>query len=456
MPSPPVSWNSKGDTLTATTAGTSSASAAIVANATATSGDARGLESFAVNGHAVHAEASGSNAFGVYGLCGHTVGAGIGVYGRSDGAGGSGVYGRQTGSLGFGVRAYQTGSKGVGVYATQTGSAGRGVYGYASNTLSTPTLWAAGVYGKARSTYSVGVYGTNSATEGVAIRGEATGDRCIGLSGIATSSNFPTSIRGVEGMATATAGHSVGVYGEAWGDGNTQAMAYGVHGVVRSTRYYGVVCSGDFAATGHKNFIQPHPTDASKSVQFVCLEGNESGTYFRGKAQLVNGRAEIAIPEEWQLGTETEGITVQVTSLGRVALLGATEVSRDRIVVEGPVDCEFFYFVNGVRRGFAKYEPYVPNTAFRPDVKGVPFGTQYPKALRDILVKNGVLNPDYTPNEATAARLGWKLRKPSEIPVAQRWWLRSEEWQRLRKATPRGPSIDGRETASRTRVEEGK
>ena len=29
--------------------------------------------------------------------------------------------------------------------------------------------------------------------------------------------------------------------------------------------------------------------------------------------------------------------------------------------------------------------------------------------LRDILVANGILNSDYTPNEATAARLGWKL-----------------------------------------------
>ena len=61
------------------------------------------------------------------------------------------------------------------------------------------------------------------------------------------------------------------------------------------------------------------------------------------------------------------------------------------------------------RRGFADIETMLSNSGFRPQVKGVPFGTQYPKALRDILVANGILNADYTPNEATAARLGWKL-----------------------------------------------
>ena len=31
------------------------------------------------------------------------------------------------------------------------------------------------------------------------------------------------------------------------------------------------------------------------------------------------------------------------------------------------------------------------------------------RPIGDILVANGILNPDYTPNEATAQRLGWKL-----------------------------------------------
>jgi len=89
--------------------------------------------------------------------------------------------------------------------------------------------------------------------------------------------------------------------------------------------------------------------------------------------------------------------------------------------------------VSGSWRGFARYEPFLPNTAFRPLVKGVPFGGQYPEALRDILVKNGVLNSDYTPNEATAARLGWKLEDPDDVPAKER--------KRLRNATARAPDV---------------
>jgi hypothetical protein len=164
------------------------------------------------------------------------------------------------------------------------------------------------------------------------------------------------------------------------------------------------------------------------------LEGNESGTYFRGKARLANGRAEIAIPEEWRLVTAREGITVQVTPVGTLtARLAVMEQTRDRIVVEGTEDCEFNYFVNGTRRGFADYEPYIPSSAFQPRVKGVPFGTQHPRAIRDLLVRNGILNPDYTPNEATAERLGWKLIEPDDIPVERRWWLSARERRRLRQ-----------------------
>jgi hypothetical protein len=38
------------------------------------------------------------------------------------------------------------------------------------------------------------------------------------------------------------------------------------------------------------------------------------------------------------------------------------------------------------------------------------------RELRDVLVRNGILNPDYTPNEETAARLGWRLLDADEMP----------------------------------------
>ena len=47
-------------------------------------------------------------------------------------------------------------------------------------------------------------------------------------------------------------------------------------------------------------------------------------------------------------------------------------------------------------------------------MKDVPFATQLPIELRDMLVSTGILNSDYTPNEDTAERLGWILRGPED------------------------------------------
>jgi len=434
MPAPPVKWTSSADTVTASTSSTSSGGAAIVANATVTNGYARGVEAFADKGHAVHAETTGFGGHGVYGISLDTLGGGIGVYGQSNGATGYGIRAYQTGSKGYGVYVQQTGTQGYGVYATQAGSEGRAVYGYASHTRCSNTLCAAGVYGKSRSEYSVGVYGTNSAVRGDAVVGEATATGGIGVRGhvhpygrygvyaIASVSNAAGT--GVQGYAMVTNGTATAVEGNAWG-----SRCIGVKGVVNTfgSNDYAVFASGRFGGTSAKYFVQPHPTDPALCVQFICLEGNESGTYFRGKTKLTDGRAEIPIPEEWALVTEAEGITVQVTPYQPGADLYVAEASRERIVVKGVKDCAFTYLVNGVRRGFSRYEPYIPNTAFQPEVKGVPFGTQYPNALRDVLVKNGVLNADYTPNEATASRLGWDLKEQSEVPVNERWWLRLGE-----------------------------
>ncbi len=50
--------------------------------------------------------------------------------------------------------------------------------------------------------------------------------------------------------------------------------------------------------------------------------------------------------------------------------------------------------------------------AYVSEVRGVLYGTQYPEARRQILVEDGILNPDFTPDEATAAMMGWTLRDP--------------------------------------------
>ena len=54
--------------------------------------------------------------------------------------------------------------------------------------------------------------------------------------------------------------------------------------------------------------------------------------------------------------------------------------------------------------------PTAKDHAYVPEVRGVLYGTQYPEARRQILVEDGILNPGFTPDEATAAMMGWTLR----------------------------------------------
>jgi len=176
------------------------------------------------------------------------------------------------------------------------------------------------------------------------------------------------------------------------------------------TNRYGVFSSGNFGGSAGKFFLQPHPTDPSKQVRFACLEGNESGTYCRGTDTLVNGVCTIELPEDFQLASEEENVTAQVTALEGPAMVWVEYQGADRVVVRGTRDVSFNWFVNGVRRGFADIETILPNTTFVPGMDeefGEPAFPQFRPEYRQLLVENGTLNEDFTPNMETAARLGW-------------------------------------------------
>jgi hypothetical protein len=181
-----------------------------------------------------------------------------------------------------------------------------------------------------------------------------------------------------------------------------------------------VFSSGDFGGTAGKYFLQPHPTDPSKEIRFACLEGNESGTYFRGTGEVVNGRAVIAVPEDFRLASESDGITVQLTPVGALAMLAVERQGPEEIVVIGNADVEFHYMVNGVRRGFAGLETIRENRSFIPGESDweSPAFTQFRPAYRQLLVQNGILNEDFTPNLETAQRLGWLVDRSEDVVVA--------------------------------------
>ena len=186
---------------------------------------------------------------------------------------------------------------------------------------------------------------------------------------------------------------------------------------VGSSNGWGVYSSGSFGASGAKSFVEPHPTDPTREIRYASLEGREVGTYFRGTAHLVQGRATIDVPEDFRVVTAADGVTVQITAIGEPANLYCITRSLDTIEIGGSFDVEFDYQVNGVRKAFADFEPVVANTDFVPQSARDPWFTRGlpPESLRR-LQANGILEADGSINAATAHRLGWDLTPSWNAP----------------------------------------
>src|SRR5207253_969606 len=131
-----------------------------------------------------------------------------------------------------------------------------------------------------------------------------------------------------------------------------------------TTPPYGVYSQGAFAATGTKNFVEPHPTDASKVIRYVSLEGPEAGTYFRGRGRFQRGLAAIELPEDFRMVTDPESLSIQVTPIGEMATFAVVKIGADGIIIKGSREVEFFYTVNGVRRAYNHWDPIQPNEKF--------------------------------------------------------------------------------------------
>jgi hypothetical protein len=252
-----------------------------------------------------------------------------------------------------------------------------------------------------------GVFGNqySGADNAAGVYGEAGSGQCgvpnfgmgiLGRAGAAATLDIPIiglgDYEGVRGINTngCTGSSPVASYGSlGWSD--TDA----VHG------------SGNLSITGTKSFVDPHPTDASKMIAYVSLEGPESGTYFRGRGKFQNGIAVIDVPEHFRMVTDREGLGIQVTPIGQMASVAVESISLDRIVVRGSRNVEFFYTVNGVRATFKDFQPIQDNNSFVAisENSGM-IGAWSPEQKRR-LIANGSFNADGTVNLETAHRLGW-------------------------------------------------
>ena len=352
-------------------------------------------------------------------------GTGAGVYGQS--TSGNGIIG--TSSSSWGVHGVSSGTgvngaamraegNGIGLFATNTGSdatvvatnATSGVIykGFANGGTLVFQVDATGVQGSSATTGQAGIHGTYSGSgQGYGILGD-------------TNSIFATAVYGNNPSGTAIWGHAgsfnyPSVIGENTG-GGLGLYSKGDAQVDGDLTVYG---NFQVAGGGTKSFVSPDPTDAGRQIVYACLEGPESGTYFRGSGRIAGGFASIEVPEDFRLVTKANGLTVIATPVGAPAVLTVMKKGLDRIVIQGSADVEFDYMVNGVRAEIPNHPAIQPNKLFIPRSASDDMTRRMSAGTIRFLKRNGVLNADGSVNLETAHRLGWD-RQPG-------WSASSEE-----------------------------
>jgi hypothetical protein len=322
-----------------------------------------------------------------YGVWGSHAGGGRGVYGTS--VNGSGVWGE--GGTGGSV----TPNFGVHGFTFSAVNPSAGVLG--ETVAASGVIY--GVWGNSGSATNdtAGVRGTTSMLPNVMGSFLKSGSRGESKDGFGVVGISETSAVAGALMNPATGGVSaMGSLGTVFGtDPDGGGPPWAVFG------------QGNIGATGIKPFIEPHPTDPSRVIQYIALEGAEAGTYFRGRGTAQNGIAKIAVPEDFRLVSDEEGLSVQITPIGEMATFAVLAVDLHEIVVRASRNVDFYYLVHGERRTFRREIPIRRGDEFRPESGDSRIPSWLSAEQKRLLVANGTYNPDGTVNMETARRLGW-------------------------------------------------
>lgn len=361
-----------------------------------------------VNGYFVDID-FGETALGeFFGIAGSYAGGGV-IFARNSNV--------ATGSVSIRGAYWVAGTDGAGVWGEQTSATGRnfGVLG----TSNSATSGSAGV--RAISNAGTGgVYGVHASV----VSGNTNNGTAAVLGTVGTAVVDSAGPSGVHGSSGATgvgygvlgSGRYVATSGRLFSAANA-FLAEGVLGYTTGAANYGVYSFGNFAASGTKTFIEPHPSDPTKVIRYVALEGPEAGTYFRGTAQTRAGRAIIQVPEDFRMVTSEEGLTVQLTPNGELAMMAVIDKGLDYIVVKSSKDVSFDYEVKGVRRAFRDWSPIADGTEFAPRSADERMPGYLTDEAKQRLIANGTYNEDGSVNLETAERVGW----------AQQWRERDAE-----------------------------
>ena len=109
------------------------------------------------------------------------------------------------------------------------------------------------------------------------------------------------------------------------------------------------VSAAGITLTSRKPFDIPHPTKKGYRLRHVCLEGPESGVYYRGRLTSKNV---IELPEYWRGLVDPETITVTLTQIKTsqdLIIDGIEWGSRIKIKSGNGTGIDCFYLVHAER-----------------------------------------------------------------------------------------------------------
>ena len=110
------------------------------------------------------------------------------------------------------------------------------------------------------------------------------------------------------------------------------------------------VTASGITLTSRKPFDIPHPTKEGYRLRHVCLEGPESGVYYRGRLTKKNV---IDLPEYWRGLVDPESITVTLTQIRTsqdLIIDGIEWGSQIKIKSGNGTDIDCYYLVHGERK----------------------------------------------------------------------------------------------------------
>ena len=93
---------------------------------------------------------------------------------------------------------------------------------------------------------------------------------------------------------------------------NTSVIGAGLINITGPITSATEVTASGITLTTRKPFDIPHPTKKGYRLRHVCLEGPESGVYYRGR---LTGKNVIELPEYWRGLVDAETITVTLTQI---------------------------------------------------------------------------------------------------------------------------------------------